>query len=128
VSYTEEVFKPNIVLVSVTDLETEVKSLKAEVEKVKDDSKRTHDDIVKRVEALEKSVSWLTVVRSQAIWKSKTCRYANNGVCDAWNVSEPDKVGVPNDAVVAVDGPYKKVNLNKFPEICAVCPLYEMKK
>ncbi|MGC9106023.1 MAG: hypothetical protein ACP5HQ_06340 [Thermoprotei archaeon] len=127
-SYAEEVFKPNIVLVSVTDLETEVKSLKAEVEKVKDDNRRAHDDIVKRIEALEKSVSWLTVVRSQAIWKSKTCRYANNGICDAWNVSEPDKVGVPNDAVVAVDGPYKKVNLNKFPEICAVCPLYEMKK
>jgi hypothetical protein len=128
VSYAEEPFRTNIVLVSVTDLESEVKSLKAELDKVKEDQRKVSEEAAKRIEGLERALSWLNVERSQAVWKSRTCRYANNGICDAWNVSDPERVGVPKDAVIAVEGPFKKVDLQKFPEICAVCPLYEVRK
>ena len=127
-SVSDEVFKPSIVLVSVSDLEGEVKKLADEIRALREEGRVKEESIVKRVESLERSLSWLNVVRAQAVWKSKSCRHSVNGICEAWHVTDPEKIGIPGDAVVQTEGPYKKISLMKFPEICATCPLYEARK
>mgnify|MGYP001772531098 CR=1 FL=1 len=127
-SVSDEVFKPSIVLVSVSDLEGEVKKLADELKALKEEGRVREETIIKRVETLERSLSWLNVIRAQAVWKSRSCRHSVNGVCEAWHVADPEKIGIPVDAVVVTEGPYKKISLTKFPELCATCPLYEARK
>ena len=127
-SVSEELIKPSIVLVSVSDLEGEVRRLAEEVKALREEKRLSDEGISKRFETIERSLAWLNVMRAQAVWKSRTCRHSVNGVCEAWHITEPEKIGIPADAVIPADGQYKKVNLTKFPEICASCPLYEARK
>ncbi len=74
--------------------------------------------------SLERELSWRNVAKSQGIWKSKRCSHAVTGTCDAWHINEPDKLGIPSEAVIETEG-RKRVSVTKFPELCIVCPLYE---
>ncbi len=127
-SVSEDLIKPSIVLVSVSDLEGEVRKLAEELRSIREEKRASDESLVKRIESIERAIAWLNVVKAQAIWKSKTCRHSSNGVCEAWHIAEPEKIGIPPNAVVQAEGPYKKVNLAVFPEICASCPLYEARK
>ena len=127
-SVTEETLKPNIALISTSDLENEIKQLSEKINQVSENNSHELEKIKSEIGKLYTLTSWLAIAKSQGIWKSKTCRYVVNDACSAWNISEPEKLGIPQDAIFVAENGSKKVNVAKFPELCIVCPLYEPKK
>jgi len=122
---TEEVLNTTITLVSISELEGEIKNLNDNIKSLKEENSEEHKKILQKLELIEK---WLTLAKSQGSWKSKTCKYANNGVCGAWNISDPTRIGIPEDAIyIAPDGS-RRVIVSKYYELCITCPLYEVKR
>ncbi|BFH74432.1 hypothetical protein SJAV_23760 [Sulfurisphaera javensis] len=127
-STTEETLKPNVVLISASDLESEIKQLEEKVKQINDTNIQEFEKIKSEIDKLHTLTSWLVIAKSQGIWKSKTCRHVINDSCSAWSISEPEKLGIPQDAVFVTENGSKKVVVAKFPELCITCPLYEPKK
>jgi hypothetical protein len=125
---SEDVLNPNITLISTSELEAELKNLLEYFKSLKYENEEEHKKIIERVFAIETTLKWLNIAKSQGAWKSKTCRHVTNGICNAWNISDPNKLGIMDDAIyISTDGT-KRVIVNKFYEICITCPLYESKK
>ena len=127
-STTEETLKPNIILISSSDLENEIRQLNEKLNQVNENNLHEFEKIKSEIDKLHTLASWLAIAKSQGIWKSKTCRYVVNDTCSAWSISEPEKLGIPQDAVIVTENNSKKVVISKFPELCITCPLYEPKK
>lgn len=127
-STVEESLKPNIVLVSASDLENEIKQLNERINQISENNVHEFEKIKSEIDKLHTLTSWLAIAKSQGIWKSKTCRHIVNDTCSAWSINEPEKLGIPQDAVLAIENGTKKVVVAKFPELCITCPLYEPKK
>lgn len=127
-STTEETLKPSIVLISASDLENEIHQLNEKLNQLNENNSHEFEKIKSEIDKLHTLTSWLAIAKSQGIWKSKTCRHVVNDTCSAWLISEPEKLGIPQDAVFVADNGSKKVVVSKFPELCIVCPLYEPKK
>ncbi|QGR17121.1 hypothetical protein D1869_07930 [Sulfurisphaera ohwakuensis] len=127
-STTEETLKPNIVLISASDLENEIKQLEDKIKQINNNNNIEFEKIKSELDKLHTITGWLNIAKSQGIWKSKTCRYVNNDSCSAWSISEPEKLGIPQDAIFVTENGSKKVVVAKFPELCITCPLYEPKK
>ncbi|AWR94658.1 hypothetical protein [Acidianus brierleyi] len=124
----EDNLKPSIVLVSPSDLEEEIKKIEEEIKSHEqidvDFQKKIHEEI----DNISKSLSWLKIAESQGVWKSKTCKHVSNDTCNAWNISDPEKLGIPVDVIIFNQDGSKKVSVNKFPGLCITCPLYEPKR
>ncbi|MEM0113791.1 MAG: hypothetical protein QW253_04280, partial [Metallosphaera sp.] len=99
-------------------------------DKLKSHEELELNDIAKLKEDAQKLwdfVSWLKVAQVQGVWKSKTCRHSINGRCNAWNISDPEKIGLTPDKIDESDNS-KRVIVDKFPNLCVACPLYEAKR
>ncbi len=127
-STLEENLKPSIVLLSASDLELEVKELKEQVRNLRDNNDADHTKLHEKIEEITKGLAWLNIAKSQGMWKAKTCRHMENNACSAWNVNEPEKLGIPADAVTLEQNGVKRVSVARFPELCISCPLYEAKR
>ncbi|AAK40463.1 hypothetical protein SULI_05515 [Saccharolobus solfataricus] len=127
-SVTEDNLKPNIVLLSTSDLEQEIRQLTEELKNVKDNNNEEHKKLYALVDNITRTLNWINIAKSQGIWKSKTCKHAINFVCQAWNISDESKLGIPSDVIVINDDGTKRVVVSKFSEICIVCPLYEARR
>ncbi len=121
----EENLKPNIVVLSTSDLEEEIKGIVEEFKKYKLDNEEEHKKIGEVLSTIVKLTSWINLAKSQGVWKSKTCKHSINFICEAWNISDPEKLGIPSDAISTTQDGNKKVIVGKFSDICIVCPLYE---
>ncbi|MDT7875564.1 MAG: hypothetical protein RXQ80_03955 [Sulfolobaceae archaeon] len=124
----EETLKPSIVLVSTSELEEEVKKVEEKLKSLEDSHNKEFEKIKAEIDTLHTLTSWLNIAKSQGLWKSRTCKHVINDACVAWSIAEPEKVGIPSDAVVVTENGSKKVVVTKFFEICITCPLYEPKK
>ncbi|MCY0850191.1 hypothetical protein [Sulfuracidifex metallicus] len=127
-STLEENLKPSIVLLSASDLELELKELKEEIKSLRDNNDVDHSRLNEKIDNVAKSITWLNIARSQGMWKSRTCRHMENDACSAWNVNEPEKLGIPAEAVTLEQTGIKRISVLKFPELCIACPLYEAKR
>ena len=127
-STTEETLKPNIILISASDLENEIKQINEKLNQVNENNLHEFEKIKSEIDKLHTLTSWLAIAKSQGIWKSKTCRYVTNDTCSAWSISEPEKLGIQQDAIFVTENGSKKIIIAKFPELCITCPLYEPKK
>ncbi|BBD73899.1 hypothetical protein HS1genome_2288 [Sulfodiicoccus acidiphilus] len=133
----EESLYSSVSLVSASELESELSALKEQIKALKEvmerqqgdlsGSKATLEKLESMVLQLERELSWRAVAKSQGLWKSRRCKHVNSGICGAWHVSEPEKLGVPQDAVEITDGA-KRVSVIKFPDLCIACPLYEPRR
>lgn len=102
-------------------LETRLTTLQDQVEEFKRRADTSINNISSKIPSL---VTLSTITLSQGVWKSKTCRHNGGGVCGAWNISDPERTGVPKEAVVPGQQG-NKISVSKFPELCVACPLYE---
>lgn len=127
-STLEENLKPSIVLLSTSDLEIEVRELKEQIRNLKENDDVEHTKITEKIDELARGLAWLNIAKSQGMWKSRTCRHMENDACSAWNVNEPEKLGIPADAVTLEQNGSKRISVLKFPELCISCPLYEAKR
>ncbi|QGA55070.1 hypothetical protein GFS03_11035 [Sulfolobus sp. E5-1-F] len=127
-SETEDNLKPNIVLLSTSDLEQEIRQLTEELKSMKDDNEEEHKKIYVMIDNIARTLNWINIAKSQSIWKSKTCKHAINFVCQAWNISDENKLGIPSDVIVVNNDGTKRVVVSKFSEICIACPLYEPRR
>ncbi|AEB94280.1 hypothetical protein [Metallosphaera cuprina] len=123
----EDNLRPSVMLISPSDIEEDIKKLQ---DKLKSHEELELNDIAKLKEDAQKLwdfVSWLKVAQVQGVWKSKTCRHSINGRCNAWNISDPEKIGLTPDKIDESDNS-KRVIVDKFPNLCVACPLYEAKR
>ncbi len=124
----EENLKPSVVLVSTSELEEEIKRIEEEIRSHEqldlDSLKKIHEEL----NNINKAISWLRIAESQGVWKSRTCKHAANETCNAWNISDPEKVGIPSDVISFNQDGTKRVLVSKFPGLCIACPLYEPKR
>ncbi|MEL9969302.1 hypothetical protein [Metallosphaera sp.] len=123
----EDNLRPSVMLISPSDIEEDIKKLQ---DKLKSHEELELNDITKLKEDAQKLwdfVSWLKVAQVQGVWKSKTCRHSINGRCNAWNISDPEKIGLTPDKIDESDNS-KRVIVDKFPNLCVACPLYEAKR
>ncbi|MEM3347038.1 MAG: hypothetical protein QXR57_02295 [Metallosphaera sp.] len=123
----EDNLRPSVMLISPSDIEEDIKKLQ---DKLKSHEELELNDITKLKEDAQKLwdfVSWLKVAQVQGVWKSKTCRHSINGRCNAWNISDPEKIGLTPDKIDESDNT-KRVIVDKFPNLCVACPLYEAKR
>ncbi|MEM3357724.1 MAG: hypothetical protein QXK17_01985 [Metallosphaera sp.] len=123
----EDNLRPSVMLISPSDIEEDIKKLQ---DKLKSHEELELNDIAKLKEDAQKLwdfVSWLKVAQVQGVWKSKTCRHSINGRCNAWNISDPEKIGLTPDKIDESDNT-KRVIVDKFPNLCVACPLYEAKR
>ncbi|MEM0362622.1 MAG: hypothetical protein QXH75_02260 [Sulfolobaceae archaeon] len=127
-SYAEENLKPSVTLLSTSELEEEIKNLSEELKKIKNSNDDEHKKIYDSISNLARSLAWLNISKSQGVWKSKTCKHSVNFVCQAWNISDEEKLGIPSDFISVNQDGSKKVIVSKFPEICISCPLYEARR
>ncbi|MDT7861216.1 MAG: hypothetical protein RRA45_03220 [Saccharolobus sp.] len=127
-SSIDENLKPNVVVLSTSDLEEEIKGINEELKKFKGENEEEHRKIYEILSNLSKMLNWINVAKSQAIWKSKTCKHSVNFTCQAWNISDEEKLGIPSEAIVINQDGTKKVIVSKFPDICMICPLYEARR
>jgi len=127
-SITEETLKPNIILISASDLENEIKQIDEKLNQVNENNLHEFEKIRSEIDKLHTLTSWLAIAKSQGVWKSKTCRHVINDACSAWSISEPEKLGIPQDSIFVTENGSKKIIVAKFPELCITCPLYEPKK
>ncbi|NON61967.1 hypothetical protein [Acidianus sp. RZ1] len=121
----DEELSSTIILTSTSELESEIKKIEEEIKTHEQFDIDSQKKVLEELERVKKSISWLKIAESQGIWKSKTCRHGISGSCDAWNVSDPIKLGIPEDAVNTNQDGSKRVSINKFYSICITCPLYE---
>ncbi|BCU71305.1 hypothetical protein [Stygiolobus caldivivus] len=124
----EDTLKNNVVLISASDLEEEIKELKDKLKGINDSTTQEFNSIKSELDKLFTITSWLNIARSQGMWKAKTCRHVFNDTCNAWSVAEPEKLGIPQDAVVVQENGSKKIVVAKFSDLCITCPLYEPRK
>lgn len=124
----EESLKPSVVLVSPSDIEESVKKIEEELKVYEQSNAEFQKKLQGEIDSLWKSLSWLKVAESQGMWKSKTCRHNNQGLCEAWNISDPAKLGIPEDSISVSQDGVKKVLVTKFFHICIACPLYEPRR
>ncbi|WP_338599647.1 hypothetical protein V6M85_10340 [Sulfolobus tengchongensis] len=127
-SSIEDNLKPNVILLSTSDLEQEIRQLAEELKNIKNSNDEEHKKIYTIIDNLTRNLTWINVAKSQGIWKSKTCKHVLNFACQAWNISDENKLGIPNEAIIINDDGTKRVVVSKFPEICIVCPLYEARR
>lgn len=120
-SVTEETLKPSVTLISASEIENELKNALNEFNE-------KHKQLEDKITSLEKFISWLNVAKAQGLWKAKTCKYSNQEACEAWNISEPEKLSIPQDVIIFKQDGTKRVAVLKFPEFCVTCPLYEPKR
>ncbi|QKQ99707.1 hypothetical protein GWK48_04255 [Metallosphaera tengchongensis] len=123
----EENLKPSILLISPSDIESDIKKIEEELKIIHNDSDDKILKLKEDVQRLWNFVEWLKIAQVQGIWKSKTCRYSDNGKCNAWNVNEPEKLGLPSEVIEVDSNSSKHVIVDKFPNFCIACPLYEAK-
>ncbi|MEM0173205.1 MAG: hypothetical protein QXV69_04230 [Sulfolobaceae archaeon] len=121
----EEVLNTNVTLISASELESEVRNLAENLRSLKEENTEEHKKILQRLEVIEK---WLSLAKLQGSWKSRTCKHVNNGICNAWNISDPVRIGIPEDAVYTPPDGTKRVIVTKYYDICITCPLYESRK
>ncbi|AHC51738.1 hypothetical protein SUSAZ_07155 [Sulfolobus acidocaldarius SUSAZ] len=124
---TEDGLKPTIVLVSASELEEEVRKLSDKVNNLVTDSRAQNEELKTEINNIKSLISWLSIARSQGLWKAKTCKHSVNEKCNAWNISDPEKLGIPQEYVSEGENGSKKVLVGKFSEICITCPLYDPK-
>ncbi|ARM75738.1 hypothetical protein [Acidianus manzaensis] len=124
----EDSLKPSVILVSPSDIEENVKKIEEEIKNHEQLDLDSQKKIQEEIDKIWKSLGWFKIAESQGIWKSKTCRHGTQGSCEAWNISDPSKLGIPEDAIsVAQDGT-KRVITAKFYQLCISCPLYEPRR
>jgi hypothetical protein len=124
----EDTLKNNVVLISASDLEEEIKEIREKIKNLNDSTSQEFNNVKSQLDRLFTITSWLNIARSQGLWKAKTCRHVFNDTCNAWSISEPEKLGIPQDAIVVLENGSKKVVVAKFSDICITCPLYEPKR
>ncbi|BCU67144.1 hypothetical protein HS7_05810 [Sulfolobales archaeon HS-7] len=134
--------KADVILVSSSSVHQEISSVKSEIEEIKeeinnkiigdlefkkttDEKIATLEEKVKGLEVKYEQLSWLSLAKSQGIWKSQTCKHAKGGICSAWNISEPEIFGIPQDAIQVTESG-RKVIVSVFPYLCISCPLYDV--
>ncbi|BCS91815.1 hypothetical protein [Metallosphaera javensis (ex Sakai et al. 2022)] len=124
----EDNLKPSIMLISPTDIELDIKRLEEQLKVHQDQESDNVQKIREDIQRLWDFVSWLKIAQVQGVWKSKTCRHSVNGRCNAWNVSEPERIGLSSEYVEAGGDNVKHVVVEKYPHFCITCPLYEAKR
>jgi hypothetical protein len=124
----EENLKPSVILVSPSELEEEIKKIEEEIKSHEQLDVDLFKKIQEELNGINKAISWLRIAESQGIWKSKTCKHVINDSCNAWNISDPEKVGIPTDVISFNQDGTKRVVVSKFPGLCIACPLYEPKR
>ena len=137
---TIEKLKADVILVSASTLQKEIEEVKAEIAKQREliDLQVSTDEEYKlklneKIESVSNKLSnvdvilnWFNLAKSQSVWKAKTCRHNDGRVCRAWNVSDPESVGIPPSYLEESDG-VKRISTLKFPLICLSCPLHEVR-
>lgn len=124
----EDSLKPSVVLISPSDIEESVKKIEEELKTHEQLDLDTQKKIQEELDKISKSISWLRVAESQGMWKSKTCRHGTQGSCEAWNISDPIKLGIPEEAVSVSQDGTRRVVISRFFQICIACPLYEPRR
>jgi len=124
----EDNLKPSIAIISPSDVEVEVKKIEEELHAHQQLEGEKIKSILDDVKKLWDFISWLRIAEAQGVWKAKTCRHSINDRCQAWNISDPDRVGLPPDVVQVNQDGTKNVWVGKYPHFCIACPLYEAKR
>ncbi|AWR97095.1 hypothetical protein DFR86_05635 [Acidianus sulfidivorans JP7] len=124
----EDGLKPSVILISPSDIEENVKKLEEEIKNHEQIDIESQKKIQEEIDNIWKSLAWLKIAESQGMWKSKTCRHSNQGSCEAWNISDPSRLGIPEDAITTAQDGSKRVVIAKFYQLCISCPLYEARR
>jgi hypothetical protein len=124
----EESLKSSVVLISPSDIEESVKKIEEEIKSHEQIDIDFQKKIQEELDKIRSTLSWLKIAESQGVWKTKTCRHAIDGVCEAWNISDPGKLGIPQEVISVNQDGTKRVVVAKFYQICITCPLYEPRR
>ncbi|AWR99620.1 hypothetical protein [Metallosphaera hakonensis] len=124
----EDNLKPSIMLISPTDIEGDIKKLEEQLRFHQEQESNNVQKVKEELQKIWETLSWLKIAEVQGVWKSKTCRHSLNGRCNAWNVSEPERIGLSQDMVEIGNDNTRHVIVERFPNFCIACPLYEVKR